>query len=148
MAPSAYTSINDSEIDHLVNEITSVHPQSGEKTIQGKLLSWGIRLQRWRLRNSLARVDPLGIEFRKQRVFHRRVYNVKSSPAHQYAPESRRSCRSRKCTQNTNPSISVLFANCERCVQQSQCHIMYPSADVQVNAVILMSSHHLCLSIF
>ena len=79
MAPSAYTSINDSEIDHLVNEITSVHPQSGEKTIQGKFLSRGIRLQRWRLRNSLAHVDPLGIEFRKRRVLHRRVYNVKSS---------------------------------------------------------------------
>lgn len=79
MSPSSYTSITDAELDYLVIEITSVTPLSGEKTINGKLRSQGIRIQRWKLRNAIHRVDPMGVESRKRRVLHRRVYSVESA---------------------------------------------------------------------
>ena len=48
------------------------------KTIEGSLLSQGIRVQRARLRNSLKRVDPIGRRLRSLTTIRRRVYNVRS----------------------------------------------------------------------
>ena len=79
LSPSAYTAISDAELDYLVKEITSATPLSGEKTINGKLRSQGIHVQRWKLRNAIHRVDPMGVESRKRRVLHRRVYSVQSA---------------------------------------------------------------------
>ena len=70
-----FTSLSDDELDHLV---VSLHPQSGEKTVVGQLRSQGIKIQRERVRQSLQRVDPTGIESRARKVLHRRVYQVSS----------------------------------------------------------------------
>lgn len=52
---------------------------TGTKTIQGELISQGIRVQRRRLRDSLKRVDPVGRRLRAMNsCLQRRVYNVRS----------------------------------------------------------------------
>lgn len=71
-----YTSITDAALDDLIREITSNHPFCGQKTISGRLQSMNIRVQRRRVRESMCRVDPSGIETRKKRLLHRRVYHV------------------------------------------------------------------------
>lgn len=78
LSPSRYSLITDMDLDCLVEEITSANPLSGEKTVCGKLRCQKIFLQRWRIRESLHRVDPVGIESRKRRILHRRVYRVQS----------------------------------------------------------------------
>lgn len=78
---SSYSSISNAELDTLVEEITQLHPRCGEKTICGRLRSNGIRIQRQRIRDSLHRVDPSGIQQRKRHVLHRRIYRVKSANA-------------------------------------------------------------------
>lgn len=50
----------------------------GTKTIEGELISQGIRVQRHRLRDSIKRVDPVGRRLRSLNSIHRRVYNVRS----------------------------------------------------------------------
>lgn len=37
----------------------------------------GIKIQRWRLRDSIHRMDSIGVHERKRRRLHRKIYNVK-----------------------------------------------------------------------
>ena len=75
---SDFSAITDSELDRLVERIVSMHPQSGEKTVSSQLRSQGYKIQRQRVRDSIRRVDPIGIEMRSGRRLHRRVYHVES----------------------------------------------------------------------
>ena len=59
----------------------TLHRRSGEKSIEGKLRSIGLKIQRERIRESLHRVDPSGIESRILGVVHRRQYCVESPNA-------------------------------------------------------------------
>ncbi len=58
ISPDRYTVVTNAELDDLVEEITSANPMSGEKMVSGKLRCQGIYLQRWKIRESLHRVDP------------------------------------------------------------------------------------------
>ncbi|CAC5405288.1 unnamed protein product [Mytilus coruscus] len=51
-------------------------PNAGESFIQGSFRGRGIRIQRWRLRERLNVIDPVGRALRKRRAIQRRVYNV------------------------------------------------------------------------
>uniref|UniRef100_A0A1X7SSW1 Uncharacterized protein n=1 Tax=Amphimedon queenslandica TaxID=400682 RepID=A0A1X7SSW1_AMPQE len=55
-----------------------MHPNCGEKSVTGRLRSYGIRVQRQRIRDSLERVDPDGVVNRMRRVLHRRSYTERS----------------------------------------------------------------------
>ena len=57
------------------------HPDSGYRMIEGVLRSEGVLIQRERVRQSLSRVDPAGIQRRLTRVLHRRQYYVPSPNA-------------------------------------------------------------------
>lgn len=70
-----YSSISDLDLDMMIREMTTLFPQSGEKTISGRLRSQGIRQ---RVRESLHRVDPSGVRARCRNVLHRRQYSVPS----------------------------------------------------------------------
>jgi hypothetical protein len=76
-----YTIVCDDDLDNIIGEITSMFPSTGEKIISGRLRSHGIVVQRERIRQSLRRVDPMGVEARCRRVLHRRRYHVPSSNA-------------------------------------------------------------------
>ena len=68
-------------MDRLVNEIITMHPNCGEKSITGRLRSLGYHIQRERVRSSLRRIDPSGVERQVRRVLHRRTYYVKAPNA-------------------------------------------------------------------
>ena len=71
-----FTAINDEQLDAIVSEIKGSSPDCGSKLLSGYLRARNIHVQRRRVRESLTRVDPLGIQARRCRTVHRRVYNV------------------------------------------------------------------------
>ena len=58
---SDYNIISDDDLDQRVSGLLLNHRQSGEKTVTGYLRSQGYKLQRQRVRDSIRRVDPMGI---------------------------------------------------------------------------------------
>ena len=69
--------IYDRDLDDIVTSFVADFPCAGQKTLAGYLSSQGYHIQRWRIRESLLRVDPWGIEQRTRNVLHRRQYQVK-----------------------------------------------------------------------
>ncbi len=75
-ARQRYTDIQDERLDMIVTEIKEVNPNCGSKMLTGYLRSRGIIIQRERIRDSLSRVDPIGIASRRCHAVHRRTYKV------------------------------------------------------------------------
>ncbi|XP_076814819.1 uncharacterized protein LOC143461059 isoform X2 [Clavelina lepadiformis] len=73
-----YTILDDEELDEKVFNLTKHFPNSGYKAIQAALKSQGVCVQRGRLRKSVKKVDPTGVERRKVKCIQRRVYSVRS----------------------------------------------------------------------
>lgn len=71
-----FSTVTEDELDRVVSEITKEFPHSGEGLIKQMLLGKEIKVQRWRLRESLHRVDSEGIAQRKRGRLTRRVYHV------------------------------------------------------------------------
>lgn len=71
-----FNNISNVDLDHLITEILTHTPGSGESYISGSLRGRGIRVQRWRVRERLRIVDPVGRALRGRRAIQRRVYNV------------------------------------------------------------------------
>ena len=76
-----YALISDQELDTRVQEISSLFPNCGEKTVSARLKSSGIVVRRESVRDSLRHVDPIGVISRRRNVLHCRQYNVKSPNA-------------------------------------------------------------------
>lgn len=76
-----FNEITDSCLDELVSEIVARLPTCGIRSVQSNLRANGIIVQRERVRESLHRVDPIGIEMRQRMALHRRQYNVPSPNA-------------------------------------------------------------------
>ena len=68
---------DDYALDSVVIQFVLAFPSAGQKTLEGNLRSQGYRIQRWRIRESLLRIDPWGVEQRSRRVLRRRAYNVR-----------------------------------------------------------------------
>ena len=73
---NVYTDISDSQLDSMVSDIVSRLPCCGIRSMQSMLRANGIVLQRERVRESLHRVDPVGMQDRLRSRLHRRQYNV------------------------------------------------------------------------
>lgn len=71
-----FSSLTEEELDRVVEEIKETHPNCGSKILVGYLRSRKIYVQRYRVRDSLNRIDPIGVIARKYRCVHRRAYNV------------------------------------------------------------------------
>lgn len=76
--PRRYAVMSNQELDTFVTVILQNTPNAGETYVLGSLRSRHIRIQRWRVRESLYRVDPIGRSFRRCHAIRRRVYNVQS----------------------------------------------------------------------
>lgn len=76
--PLSFATLSNQELDNLVNTILHNTPNAGEAYVLGSLRSRGLRVQRWRVRQSLHRVDPIGRSFRRRHAIRRRVYDVQS----------------------------------------------------------------------
>lgn len=72
----SFCDITNAELDAHVQEIKLFNPNVGSKNLAGYLAARNIRIPRQRVRESLQRVDPLGVAARKCRSIHRRVYCV------------------------------------------------------------------------
>ena len=71
-----YTDLSDAELDGLVQDFVANFPTAGQVTLAGHLSSLGYRVKRLRIRESLYRVDPWGVERRSRQLLHRRKYKV------------------------------------------------------------------------
>ena len=72
-----YSYIDDQDLDNIVVNFVADFPCAGQKTLAGFLYSQGYHIQRWRIRDSMLRVDPWGVEQRTRNILHRRRYQVK-----------------------------------------------------------------------
>ena len=74
--PSNYSVIDDEELDVFVKFILDRTPNAGEVMVRGAFRGRGNSVQRWRLRDSIQRVDPVRKEQRKRLRIRRRTYNM------------------------------------------------------------------------
>lgn len=73
---SKFKSISDQQLDLEVSHIKTEHPNVGEVMLMGHLRSKNIVVQRQRVRDSLRRMDPIGVLARRRTAIARRVYSV------------------------------------------------------------------------
>ena len=73
---ASYSDVSDFELDIFTKQFVAMHPFSGQRSLEGYLRSLGLRIQRYKLRNSLMRVDPSGVCDRLRQSLHRRKYSV------------------------------------------------------------------------
>ncbi|XP_039865499.1 uncharacterized protein LOC120719994 [Simochromis diagramma] len=76
ISESKFNVISDHELDQIVSQIKTEHPNVGEVMLMGHLRSKNIVVQRWRVRKSLRRVDSAGVLSRRRTAVARRVYSV------------------------------------------------------------------------
>ena len=69
----------DVDLDEHLQELTLQHPNCGDNMFNQMLKHRGLNIQRFRIRESLHRVDSEGIRRRKKSRLSRRVYNVQGS---------------------------------------------------------------------
>ena len=72
-----YTDISDDELDSIIAQIQRESPNCGLQLMYGYLRDRGVHVQRYRLRESALRIDP--VRSRWQQVVSRRSYSVKRS---------------------------------------------------------------------
>ena len=56
-----YTQVSDSTLDQLVRLLVRQHPNAGYRLMQAYLCSQGVRVQEYKVRAALRRVDPQGL---------------------------------------------------------------------------------------
>ncbi len=78
IGPTRYSEIDDAELDLVVADILTTTPEIGELFMIRALTSRGFKLQRWRIRSSISRVDPIGRACRQRRTIFWRQYNVQA----------------------------------------------------------------------
>lgn len=76
VSTSRYSDISEEDLDHLIRGLQQEFPNCGQVMINSLLQQRGIFLQRYRIRESIIRVDPLRSALRWQQVVARRTYSV------------------------------------------------------------------------
>ena len=71
-----YTHISDQDLDSIISAYVATHPNDGERMLTGHLRSLNVFVQRSRIRESIHRVDPVGVADRRRTTIKRRVYHV------------------------------------------------------------------------
>lgn len=74
--PLTYATLSNDDLNSFVGEILQHTTNAGERYVHGSLRSRGLRIQRWRVRQSLQEVDPIGRSFRRRHAIRRRIYSV------------------------------------------------------------------------
>ena len=72
-----WTSIGDGELREIMQGIMSVTPGIGQTRMLGALYSRGIKVQRWKVRELMRELDPVGTALRWRGTIRRRQYNVR-----------------------------------------------------------------------
>ena len=71
-----FSNITNDDLDSIVRDELSAFPRTGETNLIGGLRSRGIYVQRWRVRQSIVRVDPINRANRWGERIVRRPYSV------------------------------------------------------------------------
>ncbi|XP_063432010.1 uncharacterized protein LOC134714582 [Mytilus trossulus] len=71
-----FSDIDEDNLDNILSGIVVDFPRCGERMLREILKGQGIKIQRWRLRDAIHRIDYAGTQERKTGRLHRRVYNV------------------------------------------------------------------------
>lgn len=79
ISKSDFSDLNEDEVDICVGKTVLEFPNCGETLLSQLLRQKGIYIQRWRLRDSLHRIDLNGLKDRKKGTLRRRVYDVKGA---------------------------------------------------------------------
>ena len=74
--PNDCTPLSNNQLDDIMRSIKQDHPNDGEVLIKGHLLRMGIRISRKLMRQSIHRVDHVGVVNRRRSIIYRRVYSV------------------------------------------------------------------------
>ena len=74
--PLTYATLSNDNLNRVVGEILQRTTNAGERYVRGSLRSRGMCIQRWRVRQSLQEVDPIGRSFRRRHAIRRRIYSV------------------------------------------------------------------------
>jgi len=71
-----YTDINCQDLDEVIVSYINkqIHPHDGERMLIGHLRSLNTHLQRWRIHESIHRVDPIGVRERSIKLILPRTY--------------------------------------------------------------------------
>ena len=73
---SRYDHCSDRQLDSLIEAEQLQHPSFGYRMMRSLLFTHGVDIQEKRIRQSMRRVDPLGVAYRWARSIHRRRYRV------------------------------------------------------------------------
>ena len=73
---SGWSTLSDGELEERVQDIRRITPSIGQRRLIGALRARGHHIQRWRIRQCLRKVDPLGTALRWRPVIFRRKYSV------------------------------------------------------------------------
>lgn len=76
LSKRGFSEIDDDSLDEIVSEIIKDFPMCGEQMLRELIKTKGLKIQRWRLRDTIHRIDSSGVVARKTGRLHRRVYNV------------------------------------------------------------------------
>lgn len=71
-----YTNLTNAELEEKIRRINNEFPNSGANEVQAHLQNQGITVQRNKIRNTLATIDPIGTASRWSRTIERRTYYV------------------------------------------------------------------------
>ena len=71
-----FSDMSDNELDLELGKIVKDFPLCGENLLKQMLIGKNIRVPRWRLRESVHRMDSRGVHERQIGRLHRRIYNV------------------------------------------------------------------------
>lgn len=80
--PLIYAAISDDNLNRVVDEILQSTTNAGERYVHGSLRSRGLRIQKWRVRQSLQEFDSIGRSFRRCHRIRRRIYSVPALNLH------------------------------------------------------------------
>ena len=80
---NTYSNVTNETLDNHVTEILHMFPNCGYRRMRGFLTTRNLRIQEWRVRESMHRVDPEGVLLRTLEIqtTQRRAYNVYSPRA-------------------------------------------------------------------
>ncbi|CAC5377913.1 unnamed protein product [Mytilus coruscus] len=87
-----FSDIDDDNLDNILSGIVVDFPRCGESMLLEILKGKGIKVQRWRLRDAIHRIDYASTQERKTGRLHRRVYNV-MAPNHLWHTDSNHKLR-------------------------------------------------------
>lgn len=73
----SFSEISNTELDELLKSITTITPRAAKSYIRGSLRGSGVRIQRWRIRERLQAINPVGRAARRSGAIRGRVYNVR-----------------------------------------------------------------------